>query len=148
MVRILTVTAITFFIPSTILGMISPVVVKLALNNFETAGNVVGKDLCLFNPWLDHRHLCCRILPHLLDRNETYPPRYGGHPHTHCTGLGIDHEVDEACSMVYPFPSVLLLSTYDRAFRPPVDAYASYYKESDYYTIKVKKSLSVDKRLS
>jgi spermidine synthase len=43
MVRILLITTIIFFIPSCILGMISPVVVKLALKNLEKTGNVVGK---------------------------------------------------------------------------------------------------------
>src|SRR4030065_2712636 len=43
MVRILLITAIVFFIPSCILGMISPVVVKLTLHNLQKTGNVVGK---------------------------------------------------------------------------------------------------------
>src|SRR5512147_277995 len=43
MVRILLITAIIFFVPSCLLGMISPVVVKLTLSNLEKAGNVVGK---------------------------------------------------------------------------------------------------------
>ncbi len=43
MVRILLITTIIFFVPSCILGMISPVVVKLALKNLEKTGNVVGK---------------------------------------------------------------------------------------------------------
>src|SRR5512136_669482 len=43
MVRILLITTIIFFVPSCLLGMISPVVVKLTLNNLEKAGNVVGK---------------------------------------------------------------------------------------------------------
>jgi spermidine synthase len=43
MVRILLVTAIIFFIPSCFLGMVSPVVVKLTLSNLEKIGNVVGK---------------------------------------------------------------------------------------------------------
>src|SRR3990172_1774855 len=43
MTRILLITAIIFFVPSCLLGMISPVVVKLTLNNLEKAGNVVGK---------------------------------------------------------------------------------------------------------
>src|SRR5512136_464314 len=43
MVRILLVTAIIFFVPSCLLGMISPVVVKLTLNNLAKTGNVVGK---------------------------------------------------------------------------------------------------------
>jgi predicted membrane-bound spermidine synthase len=41
--RILMVTAVIFFLPSCLLGMISPVVVKLALKNLEKTGNVVGK---------------------------------------------------------------------------------------------------------
>ena len=43
MARILLITTIIFFVPSCILGMISPVVVKLALKNLEKTGNVVGK---------------------------------------------------------------------------------------------------------
>jgi len=43
MTRILLITAIVFFVPSCLLGMISPVVVKLTLNNLEKTGNVVGK---------------------------------------------------------------------------------------------------------
>ncbi len=43
MVRILLLTALIFFVPSCLLGMISPVVVKLTLSNLRRAGNVVGK---------------------------------------------------------------------------------------------------------
>jgi spermidine synthase len=43
MTRILLITTIVFFVPSCLLGMISPVVVKLTLNNLEKTGNVVGK---------------------------------------------------------------------------------------------------------
>jgi len=43
MVRILLVTAIIFFIPSCFLGMVLPVVVKLTLGNLKKTGNVIGK---------------------------------------------------------------------------------------------------------
>src|SRR5512139_3546106 len=43
MVQILIVTALTFFIPSCILGMISPVVVKLVIRSVERVGDIVGK---------------------------------------------------------------------------------------------------------
>ena len=146
MVRILIVTAITFFIPSTILGMISPVVVKLALNNFETAGNVVGKIYAFSTlgsiigtfaagffliSWIGTRHILLVM---------------GGILIVTALVWGSIMKSTKPVVWFILFPSVLLLSTYDRAFRPPVDAYASYYKESDYYTIKVKKSLSVDKK--
>ena len=41
--RILFVTTLIFFIPSFLLGTISPVVVKLAIQNLDRTGNVVGK---------------------------------------------------------------------------------------------------------
>lgn len=43
MFRILTVTTIIFFGPSCLLGMISPVVVRLSLDRLDRSGNVVGK---------------------------------------------------------------------------------------------------------
>jgi spermidine synthase len=43
MFRILAITTIIFFAPSCLLGMISPVVVKLTLDNLNRTGNVVGK---------------------------------------------------------------------------------------------------------
>ena len=43
MVRILLVTALLFFIPSCFLGMVAPVVVKLTLASLAETGNVVGK---------------------------------------------------------------------------------------------------------
>ncbi len=43
MIRILLITMLIFFIPSCLLGMISPIVVKLTLKNLQKTGNVVGK---------------------------------------------------------------------------------------------------------
>ena len=43
MVRILVITTTVFFVPALILGMISPVVVKLTVKNLDKTGNVVGK---------------------------------------------------------------------------------------------------------
>jgi predicted membrane-bound spermidine synthase len=43
MVRILVLTFLVFFTPSLLLGMISPVVIKLAVKNLERTGHVVGK---------------------------------------------------------------------------------------------------------
>ncbi len=43
MTRILLITLMVFFVPSLILGMISPVVVKLTVVDLERTGNVVGK---------------------------------------------------------------------------------------------------------
>lgn len=43
MMRIVLLTTMLFFVPSLIMGMISPVVVKLALKDLAQTGNVVGK---------------------------------------------------------------------------------------------------------
>ena len=43
MTRILLITLMVFFVPSLILGMISPVVIKLTVVDLEQTGNVVGK---------------------------------------------------------------------------------------------------------
>ena len=47
MIRIFMVTSFIFFIPSCILGTISPVVVRLTLKSLENAGNVIGKIYAL-----------------------------------------------------------------------------------------------------
>ena len=47
MLRIFIVTSIIFFIPGCILGTISPVVVRLTLKSLEKAGNVIGKIYAL-----------------------------------------------------------------------------------------------------
>jgi len=47
MLRIFIVTTIIFFIPSCVLGTISPVVVRLTLKNLDNAGNVIGKIYAL-----------------------------------------------------------------------------------------------------
>ncbi|MCS6976877.1 MAG: fused MFS/spermidine synthase [Gemmatales bacterium] len=43
MARILVTTTLVFFVPALLLGMISPVVVKLAVQDLEKTGNTVGK---------------------------------------------------------------------------------------------------------
>src|SRR5215208_243523 len=43
MLRIVLLTSLLFFPPSLVLGMVSPVVVKLALTDLKQTGNVVGK---------------------------------------------------------------------------------------------------------
>src|SRR6266536_4470832 len=43
MAKIVMLTRTIFFLPSFILGMVSPVVVRLSLRNLDTSGNTVGK---------------------------------------------------------------------------------------------------------
>lgn len=144
MLRILIVTAITFFIPSCILGMISPVVVKLAVRNLEKVGNVVGKIYAVSTlgsiigtfaagffliSWMGTRHIilvmgCILILTAIIGGTlfRTRKPVIG----------------------FLLIPSLIILFTYDLAFKPPLTADTYYYKESDYYTLKLKKAISRD----
>jgi spermidine synthase len=144
MLRILIVTAITFFIPSCILGMISPVVVKLVIRNLEKVGNIVGKIYAISTlgsivgtfaagffliSWMGTRHIilvmgCILILTAVL---------WGSLFKTKKPAIGF-----------LLLPSLLIWGTYDLAFKPPLTADTYYYKESDYYTLKLKKALSRD----
>jgi len=144
MVRIVIVTTIAFFIPSCVLGMISPVVVKLALRNVETAGNVVGKIYAFSTfgsiigtfasgffliSWMGTRHIILMV---------------GGILVLTSLCWGSLFRTKKVAAGVILLPSFLIIGTYGFAFKPPIDAYTNYYKESDYFTIKVKEATSSD----
>jgi hypothetical protein len=57
--RIVVITTLIFLPPSFILGMVSPVVIKLVLKDLEHSGGVVGKVTAL-DPWQHRRHVCHR----------------------------------------------------------------------------------------
>jgi spermidine synthase len=144
MLRILIVTTMTFFIPSCVLGMISPVVVKLALRNVETAGNVVGKIYAFSTlgsiigtftagffliSWMGTRHIILAM---------------GGILVLTALGSGPLFRTRKVAAGFVLLPSLLVLGTYGFSFKPPLDRYTNYYKESDYFTIKVKDATSSD----
>jgi hypothetical protein len=120
MMRIVIVTSLTFFVPSFIIGMISPVVVKLTLKNVETAGNVVGR---IYAVSARHRYFHGRFF-HILygTRND-----HGRHP-AHDDRLGLP-SIRETGLATFRLP----LGDYGYAFKPPVTADTVLYKESDYY---------------
>ncbi|MBI5199709.1 MAG: fused MFS/spermidine synthase [Nitrospirae bacterium] len=144
MLRILIVTMITFFIPSCTLGMISPVVVKLAVRNLEKVGNIVGKIYAfstlgsifgtfaagfLLISWMGTRHIIL-VMGGILILTAVI---WGALFKTKTPALGF-----------LLLPPVLLLGVYDYAFKPRLNSYIDYYKESDYYTIKVWHTLNPD----
>jgi spermidine synthase len=144
MLRILIVTAITFLIPSCILGMISPVVVKLVIRNLERVGNIVGKIYAISTlgsiagtfaagffliSWMGTRHIilvmgCILILTAVV--------------------WGSLFKAKKPAIGFLLLPSLLIWGAYDLAFKPPLTADTYYYKESNYYTLKLKKALSRD----
>ena len=144
MLRILIVTTITFFIPSCILGTISPVVVKLAVKNMEKMGHSVGKIYAVSTlgsiigtfaagffliSWIGTREIillmgCIMIATGVI--------------------FGIFVKMNKAAFVV----AVIALATagffYDTAYKPQLEDYVTYYKESDYYTIKVDRTYGHD----
>ncbi len=138
MVRILIVTALTFFIPSCILGMISPVVVKLVIRSVEKVGDIVGKIYAISTfgsilgtfaagffliSWMGTRQILLLMGTILILTSLAWGPLF---------------RTRKATLVLVLVPSFLIWGVYDFAYRPPLTADTSYYKESDYYTIKVK----------
>ena len=149
--------------------MISPVVVKLTLNNLEKTGNVVGKIYAFSTlgsilgtfatgffliSWMGTRHILITmgiilILSALI---------FGGFfrrkkalalfslillliflsfPSWDCMDMLPSGPRKFPFHLSYPFPE----DVYGYAFKPPLDEETYFFKESDYYTIKLKRSI-------
>jgi spermidine synthase len=139
MIRILLITTIIFLVPSCILGMISPVVVKLTLNNLEKTGNVVGKIYAFSTlgsilgtfstgffliSWLGTRQILFTmgiilILSALI---------FGGF-----------FARKKVLALFFMILIPLVWAFYGYAFKPPLDEETYFFNESDYYTIKLKR---------
>ncbi len=173
MVRILLITTFIFFVPSCLLGMISPVVVKLTLKNLEKTGNVVGKIYAFSTlgsilgtfatgffliSWMGTRKillimgiiliLSSLIFGGFFERKKALSlylfilfliflalPITGWYVYAAL-------QSEEATSFSNPIQS--LRYVYRCAFQPPLDEDTYFYKESDYYTIKLKRSIRGD----
>jgi len=169
MIRILLITTIIFFLPACFLGMISPVVVKLTLKNLQKTGNVVGKIYAFSTlgsilgtfatgffliSWMGTRHilltmgtiliLSAFVFGNFFTRKRAVAlflilfsffliaPLVGYY------GYAAFYP-DEISPSPSPLRSLRLL--YGFAFKPPLDEEAYFFKESDYYTIKLKRSI-------
>jgi len=168
MTRILMITTIIFFVPSCLLGMISPVVVKLTLNNLEKTGNVVGKIYAFSTlgsilgtfatgffliSWMGTRYILLTMgiilivsafifgdffrskrtlaLFFLLLFLSALLPVAGLHVYS----ITNPKEFSFPAS---PIESIKKMFGY--AFKFPLEEEAYFFKESNYYTIKLKKS--------
>lgn len=173
MMRILIITTIIFFIPSCLLGMISPVVVKLTLNNLNKTGNIVGKIYAFSTlgsiigtfatgfyliSWMGTRNILLFmgvilvissfIFGNFLKNKKSFflillvlflsvlLPFLGLH------GYAVLYP-EEFTLPGSPTESFKTFLQY--AFKPPLDEETYFYKESDYYTIKLKKSIRGNK---
>ncbi|HYA14050.1 MAG TPA: fused MFS/spermidine synthase [Syntrophales bacterium] len=150
MMRILLLTTFIFFIPSCILGMISPVVVKLTLNNLAKTGNVVGKIYAFSTlgsiigtfatgffliSWMGTRNILL-IVGFILILSSLI---FGG-AFVRKKSIAIFFSV-----FIIIFVSLVFVF-YSYAFKMPVSDKTYFFKESDYYTIQVKKLLTKDER--
>ncbi len=169
MTRILLVTSIIFFIPSCLLGMISPVVVKLTLKNLEKTGNIVGKIYAFSTlgsilgtfatgfyliSWMGTRSILLTmgiiliisafifggffenkrgVAPFLIVLFlSVFLPFVGMHVYASVAAKNFS-------LLLSPVESIEKLYSY--AFKPDLEEEAYFFKESDYYTIKLKKSI-------
>ena len=55
-----------FFIPSTVLGTISPLVVKLTMEDLSHSGSTIGKIYASIRAWQHPGHVCHRLLPDIM----------------------------------------------------------------------------------
>lgn len=135
--RILFVTTLIFFVPSCLLGMISPVVVKLAIQNLDRVGNVVGKIYAVSTlgsilgtfatgffliSWMGTRNIILAMGIILI---------------LTAVFFGSLFKTKKPAIAFLLFPSFLLLGLYNSAFKPPLHPDTYFYKESDYFTIKL-----------
>lgn len=169
MSRILLITTIVFFIPSCLLGMISPVVVKLTLNNLDKTGNVVGKIYAFSTlgsilgtfatgffliSWIGTRSILLTmgiilivsalIFGNFFRRRKALALFFlflflsGFLP---LVGLRVYAAAKPAEFSFPTSPMESLKTFYNYAFRPPLEEETYFFKESDYYTIKLKTSV-------
>ncbi len=144
--RILIITTIIFFIPSCLLGMISPVVIKLSLNGLEKAGGIVGKIYAFSTlgaiigtfitgffliSFMGTRNIILLMSVILILSGILINPIFK------------TKKIIVGFLLLFFIP---LISIYEKAFKPPVKEDNYYYKESSYYTIKLYVTQSFDKK--
>ncbi|MBI4664314.1 MAG: fused MFS/spermidine synthase [Verrucomicrobia bacterium] len=145
MVRILALTTIVFFVPSLLLGMISPVVIKLAVKNLEKTGHIVGKisAFSTLGSILGTFSTGFFLIEAMGTRTILYSvgfilalsaPVFGGLFSQRQSGKR--QAVVFMCPMLLAASLTLLWLRRDAVARPLIlDQDCFFYKESDYYTL-------------
>ncbi len=147
MLRILAVTAVIFFLPATFLGMISPVVVRLSLDNIDRSGNVVGKIYAFSTlgsilgtfatgfyliSWMGTRNILLTMAIILI----VSAPLFGG-----------AFFKRRVLMILLPAIFVFLWGIHGQAFKKQRDDNSYFYEETDYFTIEIKKIDKNEKEL-
>jgi spermidine synthase len=170
MTRILLITAIVFFVPSCLLGMISPVVVKLTLNNLEKTGNVVGKIYAFSTlgsilgtfatgfyliSWMGTRSILLTMGIILVTSAVIFGSFFRSKKalallflflflsfSLPIIGLRV-YALTNPAEFSFPSsPVESIKAFYEHSFKYPFEEETHFFRESDYYTIKVKKSIN------
>jgi predicted membrane-bound spermidine synthase len=143
MLRILILTTAIFFFPACILGMISPVVVKLTLNNLDNTGNIIGKIYAFSTlgsiigtfatgffliSWMGTRNILMTVSIILIVSAFIF-------------GGFMSRKKATVAFLIILVPTLWVIHGY--AFKPRLDKDTYFYKESNYYTIMLKKIKSV-----
>jgi spermidine synthase len=169
MTRILLITTIIFFVPSCLLGMISPVVVKLTLSNLEKTGNVVGKIYAFSTlgsilgtfatgfyliSWMGTRSILLMMGIILILSALIFGVFFRSKKTLTLfflflflsfllpiVGLHV-YAITNPEEFSFPNSAIESVKTYySYAFKFPLEEETYFFKESDYYTIKLKKSI-------
>lgn len=146
MIRIFIITAVIFFLPGCILGTISPVVVRLTLKNLDNAGNVIGKIYAvstlgaiigtfatgfLLISWMGTRSIILTMGIILI---------------LAAIFSGALFKTKKAMAIFIVIAAPCIWGVYAFAFKIPLKENTYFYKESDYYTIKLMKTTSSDQK--
>lgn len=144
MTRIVIITTAIFFVPSCLLGMISPVVVKLTLDNLNKTGNIVGKIYAFSTlgsiigtfatgfyliQLMGTRKLLFTVGAVLIVSALIF-------------GGAFIRRKKGAIIVMAMVPLVWV--SYSYGSRAPIDESTLFYKESDYFTIQVRKHCTRD----
>jgi spermidine synthase len=148
MIRIFIVTMVIFFLPGCILGTISPVVVRLTLKNLDSAGNVIGKIYAvstlgaiigtfatgfLLISWMGTRSIILTMGIILIMA---------------ALFSGALFKTRKAIAVFVIIAAPCIWGVYAFAFKIPLRENTYFYKESDYYTIKLMTTTSSDQKTS
>ena len=145
MLRVLTLAAIIFFVPSCILGMISPVAVKMALRDLAQTGHIVGRIYAV------------STVGSILGTFATgffLIARFG----TRAILLGVAAVllICAAATLIKARRKIVVLalapilvgcavaSNHFGLMQTPLAAESKYYKETNYYTIRVEERTRID----
>jgi spermidine synthase len=146
MLRIFIVTTIIFFLPGCVLGTISPVVVRLTLKNLDKAGNVIGKIYALSTlgaiigtfvtgffliSWMGTRTIIFSMGVILLLAAAF-------------SGSLFKTKKASVLFLIISAPFLWGINTF--AYKIPLTDSTYLYKESNYYTIKLNRTLSSDQK--